>query len=221
MNRLLIGDFEGPLDLLLHLIKQSKMDISEIKIVEITEKYIDFIKEMEEMNLDIASEYLVTAAELLEMKSRYLLPKPPKEETEEDKGGKAIKKMVEKAGEQVVFMKAVPNDRKVLSTIMQRMADGNVADLILTTGGAGCGPEDCTPEATMDVADRPVLGIPEAMRAYMMSLTKRSMLNRCAAGIKGETLIVNLPGKEGAVKAALVYLLPEIQLAVEVIKGEV
>ena len=134
-------------------------------------------------------------------------------ETEEDKGGKAIKKMVEKAGEQVVFMKAVPNDRKVLSTIMQRMADGNVADLILTTGGAGCGPEDCTPEATMDVADRPVL--------VMMSLTTRSMLNRCAAGIKGETLIVNLPGKEGAVKAALEYLLPEIQHAVEVIKGEV
>ena len=55
----------------------------------------------------------------------------------------------------------------------------------------------------------------------MMSLTKRSMLNRCAAGIKGETLIVNLPGKEGAVKAALEYLLPEIQHAVKVIKGEV
>lgn len=142
-------------------------------------------------------------------------------EQEEDRGGKAIKKMVEKAGDQVVFMKAVPNDRKVLATIMQRMADGAIADLILTTGGAGCGPEDCTPEATMDVADRPVLGIPEAMRAYMMSLTKRSMLNRCAAGIKGETLIVNLPGKEGAVKAALEYLLPEIQHAVEVIKGEV
>lgn len=73
----------------------------------------------------------------------------------------------------------------------------------------------------MDVAERLVLGIPEAMRAYMMSLTKRSMLNRCAAGIKGETMIVNLPGKEGAVKAALEYLLPEIQHAVKVIKGEV
>jgi len=83
MNKFLIGDFEGPLDLLLHLIKQSKMDISEIKIVEITEQYINFIKEMEEMNLDIASEYLVTASELIEMKSRYLLPKPPKEETDE------------------------------------------------------------------------------------------------------------------------------------------
>lgn len=80
MNKLLIGDFEGPLDLLLHLIKQSKMDICEIKIVEITEKYLEFIKEMESLNLDIASEYLVMAAELIEMKSRHLLPNPKKEE---------------------------------------------------------------------------------------------------------------------------------------------
>lgn len=141
-------------------------------------------------------------------------------EQEEDRAGQSIKKIVEKNGEQIVFMKAVPNDIKVLSTIMQRIADGKLADLILTTGGAGCGPEDCTPEATMEIIERPVLGIPEAMRSYMMSLTKRSMLNRCAAGIRGNVLIVNLPGKEGAVKAALDYLLPEITHAVEVIKGE-
>ena len=83
MNKFLIGDFEGPLDLLLHLVKSSKMEISEIKLVDITEQYINFLKEMEEMNLDIASEYLVTASELIEMKSRYLLPKPPKEENDE------------------------------------------------------------------------------------------------------------------------------------------
>lgn len=71
MNNFLIGDFEGPLDLLLHLVKQSKIEISEIKIVDITEQYINYLKEMEEMNLDIASEYLVTASELIEMKSRY------------------------------------------------------------------------------------------------------------------------------------------------------
>lgn len=141
-------------------------------------------------------------------------------EQEEDKAGEAIRKMMEKAGEEVVFMKALPNDRKVLSTVMQRMADGEVADLILTTGGAGCAPDDCAPEATMDIVERPILGIPEAMRAYMMTLTKRSMLNRCAAGIRGKTLIVNLPGKEGAVKAAIEYMLAEIQHAVEVIKGE-
>ncbi len=139
-------------------------------------------------------------------------------ETEEDKSGNVIKEIVEEAGEQVVFMKALPNDRTVLSTILERMADGGFADLILTTGGAGCGPDDCTPEATMDVVDRPVVGIPEAMRAHMMSLTKRSMLNRCAAGIRGDVLIVNLPGKAGAVKAALEYMLPEILHAVETIK---
>lgn len=83
MNKFLIGDFEGPLDLLLHLIKSSKMEISDIKLVDITEQYINFLKEMEEMNLDIASEYLVTASELIEMKSRYLLPKPPKEDTDD------------------------------------------------------------------------------------------------------------------------------------------
>lgn len=83
MNKFLIGDFEGPLDLLLHLVKSSKMEISDIKLVDITEQYINFLKEMEDMNLDIASEYLVTASELIEMKSRYLLPKPSKDETDD------------------------------------------------------------------------------------------------------------------------------------------
>ena len=82
MNNFLIGDFEGPLDLLLHLVKVSKIEISDIKLVDITNQYLDYLKKMEEMNLDVASEYLVLASELIEMKSRYLLPKPPKVEEE-------------------------------------------------------------------------------------------------------------------------------------------
>ena len=74
MDKLLIGDFEGPLDLLLHLIKKSKMEIFDVEISEITKEYLNFINEMNEMNLDIASEYLVMAAELIEIKSRKLLP---------------------------------------------------------------------------------------------------------------------------------------------------
>ena len=81
MDNLLIGDFEGPLDLLLHLIKKSKMEIFDIEISEITNQYLKYINDMSEMNLDIASEYLVMAAELIEMKSRKLLPN--KEEDEE------------------------------------------------------------------------------------------------------------------------------------------
>ena len=84
MNNLLIGDFEGPLDLLLHLIKQDKKNIFDISITEITEKYVDYIKKMEELNLDIASEYLVMAAELIEMKSRHLLPIENKNENENE-----------------------------------------------------------------------------------------------------------------------------------------
>ena len=142
-------------------------------------------------------------------------------EQEEDKSAKVIKKILDEAGLEIVFMKALPNDREVLSTIMQRMADGKLADLILTTGGAGCAPGDCTPEATLDIVDKVVPGIPEAMRAHTAQLTKRSMLNRSAAGIRGDVLIVNLPGKAGAVKECLKFLLPELVHAVKVIKGEV
>ena len=84
MDKLLIGDFEGPLDLLLHLIKKSKMEIFDVEISEITKEYLKFINEMSEMNLDIASEYLVMAAELIEMKSRKLLPNKDEEDSSEE-----------------------------------------------------------------------------------------------------------------------------------------
>ena len=134
--------------------------------------------------------------------------------TKANESGEAVKLVAEEAGLEVVFMRALPLDREVLSTVMKRMTDGKTADLILTTGGAGCNPGDCTPE------DRPVPGIPEAMRAHTMKLTRRSMLNRSVAGISGDTLIVNLPGKAQAVKESLRFLLPELVHAVKVIKGE-
>lgn len=94
MDNLLIGDFEGPLDLLLHLIKKSKMEIFDINICEITNQYIKYIEEMSDLNLDVASEYLVMAAELIEMKSRKLLPKmyADEEEVEEENPEEVLKK---------------------------------------------------------------------------------------------------------------------------------
>lgn len=78
-----INDFEGPLDLLLHLIKESKMDIMNIEIVKLTDQYVKFIESMVEMNLNIASNYLIVAAELIHLKSKYLLPQIEKEEEED------------------------------------------------------------------------------------------------------------------------------------------
>ena len=92
-----IDNFSVPLDLLLHLIKQSNIDIYDIKIEEITKQYLDYIETMSNMNLDIASSYLVMASELIEMKSSYLLPKKEKEvdEYEEDPKERLIKRLVE------------------------------------------------------------------------------------------------------------------------------
>ena len=135
---------------------------------------------------------------------------------EENVSGEAIKEIVEEVGCEVIFMRALPLDREVLSTVMQRMADNHLTDLLFTTGGAGCGLQDCTPEATTDIIESPVPGIPEAMRAYTMNMTKRSMLNRSTAGFRKDVLIVNLPGKPQAVKECLRYLLPELMHAVEV-----
>ena len=142
-------------------------------------------------------------------------------EREENTSGEMIRDLVTEAGLEIVFLRALPKDRKVLSTVMQRMAANHLTDLILVTGGSGCGPSDCTPEATRDVIDREVPGISEAMRAHTMELTKRSMLNRSVAGIRGDVLIVDLPGKAQAAREALHYLMPELVHAVKVIKGDI
>ena len=88
----IINDFEGPLDLLLHLIKESKMDIMNIEIEEITKQYMDFLDKQEKMNLEISSEYLVLASELLEIKSRLLLPNNKDDSLEEEEDSDKQKK---------------------------------------------------------------------------------------------------------------------------------
>ena len=92
-----INEFSGPLDLLLHLIKKSNIDIYDISLEEITNQYLDYINSMKELNLDIASEYLVMASELLEYKSRSLLPKKENvsDEYEEDPKNELIKRLVD------------------------------------------------------------------------------------------------------------------------------
>lgn len=80
----------------------------------------------------------------------------------------------------------------MLAEEMARIADAKMAELIVTTGGTGFSPRDCMPEATKDIVEREVPGIPEAMRAYSMTITPRAMLSRAAAGIRKSTLIVNL-----------------------------
>lgn len=137
----------------------------------------------------------------------------------EDKSGPVIAEIVKNNGYEVSFMKLLPDDREMLSNEMKRIADEDVADIILTTGGTGFSPRDVMPEATMDIVERGVPGIPEAMRAYSMQFTKRAMLSRAAAGIRKGTLIVNMPGSPKAVTECLEYIISELDHALGILKG--
>ena len=114
--KFLINDFEGPLDLLLHLIKKNNVDICDIKISDITKQYLDYLEEMENLDLNIASEYLALAAELIEMKSLVLLPKPEfsDDEYEEDPRENLIKRLIEykKIKESTPKLKELEEERK-------------------------------------------------------------------------------------------------------------
>ena len=127
---------------------------------------------------------------------------------------------MEKNGYEVVSEDILPDDRKMLSERMAEIADSGAAELILTTGGTGFSPRDITPEATEDIIDRRVPGIPEAMRAYSMTITKRAMLSRATAGIRKKTLIINLPGSPKAVKESLEYIIDALGHGIEIMTGE-
>ena len=138
----------------------------------------------------------------------------------EDLSGPAIKEIVEREGYEVVSMDILPDDQVMLAGKMQEIADKEMAELILTTGGTGFSERDVTPEATEEVIERRVPGIPEAMRAYSMTITKRAMLSRATAGIRKKTLIINLPGSPKAVKESLEYIIGALGHGIEIMTGE-
>lgn len=138
----------------------------------------------------------------------------------EDLSGPVIREILEANGYDVTAMIILPDDREMLSRKMAEIADNNQAELILTTGGTGFSPRDCTPEATMDITQRQVPGIPEAMRAYSMQFTKRAMLSRATAGIRKGTLIINLPGSPKAVRECLEYIVDSLEHGIEILTGE-
>lgn len=138
----------------------------------------------------------------------------------EDKSGPAIREILEKEGYEITFTELLPDDRAMIAGKLQEIADSGSTDLILTTGGTGFSQRDVTPEATEEVIERRVPGIPEAMRAYSMTITKRAMLSRATAGIRGTTLIINLPGSPKAVRESLEYIIEALGHGLEILSGE-
>lgn len=138
----------------------------------------------------------------------------------EDLSGPVIAELVQAKGYEVISQVIVPDEREDLIDAMIHMADELKVDLILTTGGTGFSKRDVTPEATKSICDREANGIAEAIRYYSLSITPRAMLSRAVSGIRGNTLIVNLPGSPKAVKEALDYALDSIHHGLEILTNK-
>jgi molybdenum cofactor synthesis domain-containing protein len=140
-----------------------------------------------------------------------------------DASGPAVCTVLVQNGYKVVYTKTVPDERDLISAELRTLADSGTeagpVHIIFTTGGTGFSPRDVTPEATADVTERAVPGIPEAMRAASLAVTPRGMLSRAAAGIRKQTLIVNLPGSPKACTECLACILGPLVHGLEILAG--
>lgn len=136
-----------------------------------------------------------------------------------DLSGKKMEEMLLAAGYTVSHYNIVPDEQEILEAEMIECADDLKVHLLLTTGGTGFSKRDVTPEATLNVIERQVPGIPEAIRAMSLQITPRAMLSRAVAGIRGETLIINMPGSPKAVEESLSYILPSLEHGLEILLG--
>jgi molybdopterin adenylyltransferase len=136
----------------------------------------------------------------------------------EDASGALIQTMLKTIAAEIKYADILPDEKDLIQKKLIQYS--SEVDLILTTGGTGLSPRDVTPEATIEVIDREVPGIAEAMRTEGLKKTRRAMLSRAVAGVRGRALIINLPGSPKAVQENLEVILDVIPHAIEKIKGD-
>jgi molybdenum cofactor synthesis domain-containing protein len=138
----------------------------------------------------------------------------------EDKSGPAIAEMLAGAAIDIKHTLIIPDEVDQIQKAIIQFADVEKLDVILTTGGTGVSPRDLTPDATLKVIDKEVPGMAEAMRYASMKITPHAMISRAVAGIRGRSLIINLPGSPKGAKENLAAVLPALQHAIEKIRGD-
>lgn len=136
----------------------------------------------------------------------------------EDKSGKVVRDILEQAGISVERTEIVPDEAPIISELMVALCDLGF-HLVVTTGGTGISPRDVTPEATRAVIDKEIPGMAEAMRASSLAFTSHAMISRAVCGLRGPTLIINLPGSPKGARENLEVVMPAVPHALEVAQG--
>lgn len=137
-----------------------------------------------------------------------------------DASGPAIEELIKQIGGRVEKYVIVPDEKQDIKSAITDMTDNLGLNLILTTGGTGFSQRDVTPEATLEVVERQVPGIPEAMRAKSLLITPKAMLSRAQAGIRKQSLIINLPGSPKGVRENLEVIMPALKHGIEILTGQ-
>lgn len=137
-----------------------------------------------------------------------------------DESGEAARALLEEAGFSVACMEIVPDEPERIRAVLRQWADQDNIPLIVTSGGTGLSPRDVTPQATRDVLDYEVPGMAEAMRAAGLAKTPHAMLSRALAGVRGASLILNLPGSPRAVRENLATVLPALRHGLDKLSGD-
>lgn len=137
----------------------------------------------------------------------------------EDKSGKIIQELIKKLPGEIIKYEVIPEEFIMIKEKLAFYSDTLKADLILTNGGTGFTPRDFTPEATKEVVEKEIIGIPEAMRTECLKFTKKAMLSRAIAGVRNKTLIVNLPGSSGGAKESLEAILDGLPHGLDMVIG--
>lgn len=138
----------------------------------------------------------------------------------EDLSGPAIAEMLAGAAIEIKSTIIIPDEKDEIKKAIIDFSDVKKLDLILTTGGTGVSPRDLTPDATLEVIDKQIPGMAEAMRHQSMLITPHAMISRAVAGIRGKSMILNLPGSPKSVRENLAVVLPALKHAIEKIKGD-
>ena len=138
----------------------------------------------------------------------------------EDRSGQEIITMLRDIGVEIIHTKIIPDEKDQIKEVLIDYADTKELDLVITTGGTGVSPRDVTPDATLAVIEKEVPGMAEAMRRESAVNTPHAMISRAVVGIRGNSLIVNLPGSPKAVRENLAVILPALKHAIEKIRGD-